>query len=186
MREAGTLIQPQFRRPCARGAGRKTSPRPRFLRKRLVVSLKGVNRRSIGTHDRRPKRTHPSAGVAGQCRGQRGGANRGAAGLTSSSVCVESTCREMNRSTAGLEPPAGVAGLQAEHRRKPSRPRGPYRKPEDAALLPLLRKFVDERPAYGDRRLTAFLIRHLQGQHYPRASARDNRVKLLLRVVPLS
>ena len=33
-----------------------------------------------------------------------------------------------------------------EQQGKPPRPRDPYRKPEDAALLPLLRKLVNEPP----------------------------------------
>ena len=31
--------------------------------------------------------------------------------------------------------------------------RGPYFKADDEALLPLIRRFVDERPTYGYRRL---------------------------------
>ncbi len=50
----------------------------------------------------------------------------------------------------------------AERRAKPARPRGPYRKPEDAALLPAIRRIVDERPTYGYRRITAVLNRQLR------------------------
>lgn len=32
---------------------------------------------------------------------------------------------------------------------KPSRPRGPYRKPEDVALLAEMRPIIDQRPTYG-------------------------------------
>lgn len=37
----------------------------------------------------------------------------------------------------------------AERRTRLARPRGPYRKPEDAALLPTIREIVDARPTYG-------------------------------------
>lgn len=40
-----------------------------------------------------------------------------------------------------------------------SRPRGPYRKSEDAELLPAIRRLVDARPTYGYRRITALLNR---------------------------
>ncbi|MCE3250031.1 MAG: Integrase catalytic region, partial [Geminicoccaceae bacterium] len=43
----------------------------------------------------------------------------------------------------------------AERRTRRARPRGPYRKPEDAALLPTIREIVDARPTYGYRRITA-------------------------------
>jgi transposase InsO family protein len=39
--------------------------------------------------------------------------------------------------------------------------RGPYFKANDEALLPLIRRFVDERPTYGYRRITALLNREL-------------------------
>ncbi len=42
-----------------------------------------------------------------------------------------------------------------------SKPRGPYRKPEDGELLPLVRRLVDERPTYGYRRITALANREL-------------------------
>jgi transposase InsO family protein len=44
-----------------------------------------------------------------------------------------------------------------------SKPRGPYSKPEDAELLPALRKLVDARPTYGYRRITALLNRQRRG-----------------------
>src|SRR5688500_20386725 len=47
----------------------------------------------------------------------------------------------------------------AERRTRLARPRGPYRKPEDAALLPTIREFVDARPTYGYRRITALANR---------------------------
>ena len=40
-----------------------------------------------------------------------------------------------------------------------SKPRGSYRKTEDAELLPAIRRLVDQRPTYGYRRLTALLNR---------------------------
>jgi putative transposase len=39
--------------------------------------------------------------------------------------------------------------------------RGPYRKPEDKTLLPLIRGVVDARPSYGYRRIAALLNRQL-------------------------
>ena len=36
----------------------------------------------------------------------------------------------------------------AERQAKSARPRGPYRKPEDEALLPTIREIVDARPSY--------------------------------------
>ena len=52
---------------------------------------------------------------------------------------------------------------------RPSRAprRRPYRKPEDAVLLPLIRRLVDERPTYGYRRLTALLNRQLRTEGKP-------------------
>jgi transcriptional regulator with XRE-family HTH domain len=38
-------------------------------------------------------------------------------------------------------------------------PRGPYVKATDEALLPLIRRFVDVRPTYGYRRITALVNR---------------------------
>jgi transposase InsO family protein len=67
-----------------------------------------------------------------------------------------------------------------ERQARPPRGRGPYRKPEDAALLPLLRRLVDERPSYGYRRITALVNRH-QGAHgEPRINAK--RVLRIMRV----
>jgi len=55
----------------------------------------------------------------------------------------------------------------AERRSRSPQLRGPYRKPEDAVLLPLLRGLVDERPTYGYRRLTALLNRLLRAEGKP-------------------
>ena len=40
-------------------------------------------------------------------------------------------------------------------------PRRRYHKPQDAAVLPLVRRLVDPRPTYGYRRITALLNRDL-------------------------
>ncbi len=45
--------------------------------------------------------------------------------------------------------------------RQLARPRGPYRKPDDGDLLPLIRRLVDERPTYGYRRITALANREV-------------------------
>lgn len=47
------------------------------------------------------------------------------------------------------------------------RPRGSYVKAEDEALLPLIRRFIDERPTYGYRRITALVNRELTQQRRP-------------------
>lgn len=44
-----------------------------------------------------------------------------------------------------------------ERARKPAKPRGPYRKADDVALLAELRPIIDQRPTYGYRRVTALL-----------------------------
>lgn len=48
--------------------------------------------------------------------------------------------------------------------------RGPYIKADDEALLPLIRRFVDERPTYGYRRITALVNRELVKQGLPPAN----------------
>jgi transposase InsO family protein len=50
----------------------------------------------------------------------------------------------------------------AERTRGVTPPRGPYLKAEDAVLLPIIRIFVDERPTYGYRRITALVNRELE------------------------
>jgi putative transposase len=45
--------------------------------------------------------------------------------------------------------------------RRASKPRGSYRKPGDAEVLPLVRRLVDERPTYGYRRIAALANRAL-------------------------
>lgn len=42
-----------------------------------------------------------------------------------------------------------------------TKPRGSYRKADDEGLLPLIRRFTDERPTYGYRRITALVNREL-------------------------
>lgn len=49
-------------------------------------------------------------------------------------------------------------------------PRGPYRKAGDDELLPLIRRFVDERPTYGYRRITALVNRELVRDGHPRVN----------------
>lgn len=51
-----------------------------------------------------------------------------------------------------------------------SKPRGPYEKADDAMLLPLIRRLVDERPTYGYRRIVALLNRELTRTCQPRAN----------------
>ncbi len=48
--------------------------------------------------------------------------------------------------------------------------RGPYVKADDEALLPLIRRFVDERPTYGYRRIAALVNRELAKQDLPPAN----------------
>ena len=50
--------------------------------------------------------------------------------------------------------------------------RGPYRKAEDAALLPLIRAVVDERLTYGYRRVTALVNRKLRQDDRPTVNAK--------------
>lgn len=50
--------------------------------------------------------------------------------------------------------------------------RGSYRKAADAALLPLIRTLVDERPTYGYRRVTALLNRQLRQAGQPTVNAK--------------
>ena len=59
-----------------------------------------------------------------------------------------------------------------ERRTKPARPRGPYRKPDDAALLPTLRAIVDEGPTYGYRRITAMVNRLPRARAEPVVNAK--------------
>jgi transposase InsO family protein len=54
-----------------------------------------------------------------------------------------------------------------ERTNKPSKPRGPYRKPEDVALLAELRPIIDQRPTYGYRRVTALLNRQRRRDDLP-------------------
>lgn len=61
---------------------------------------------------------------------------------------------------------------------KPARPRGPYRKPEDQALLPIIRQIVDERPSYGYRRVAALVNRLPRAKGEPVVNA-----KRVLRIV---
>jgi transposase InsO family protein len=58
-----------------------------------------------------------------------------------------------------------------ERRARPPGTRGRYRKPEDAVLLPLIRRLVDERPSYGYRRIAALLGRHRRACGEPSVNA---------------
>jgi putative transposase len=53
-----------------------------------------------------------------------------------------------------------------------TRPRGPYRKAEDAAILRLIRAVVDERLTYGYRRVTALVNRKLRQDGKPTINAK--------------
>ena len=67
----------------------------------------------------------------------------------------------------------------AERLSRPAQPRGPYRKPQDALLLPTIRAIVDARPSYGYRRITALVNRVLRSRG--EASVNDKRVLRILR-----
>jgi hypothetical protein len=68
-----------------------------------------------------------------------------------------------------------------ERASKPSRPRGPYRKPEDAALLAELRPIIDQRSTYGYRRVTALFNRQRRKDGKPVVNA-----KRVLRIMQLN
>jgi putative transposase len=53
-----------------------------------------------------------------------------------------------------------------------SKPRGPYRKAEDAQLLPAIRRLVNERPTYGYRRIAALLNRERRAANQPAVNAK--------------
>ena len=59
-----------------------------------------------------------------------------------------------------------------ERAARPGTPRGPYRKPEDDALLPAIRQLVDARPSYGYRRITALVNRQLRAEGKPVVNAK--------------
>ena len=67
-----------------------------------------------------------------------------------------------------------------ERRTKRTRLRGPYRKLEDARLLPTIREIVDARPTYGYRRVTALVNRLLRTRGEPVVNAK--RVLRIMRV----
>ena len=60
-----------------------------------------------------------------------------------------------------------------------SKPRGPYRKAEDAELLPAIRNLVDQRPTYGYRRIAALLNRQRRAAGQPVVNAK--RVHRIMR-----
>ncbi len=53
-----------------------------------------------------------------------------------------------------------------------SKPRGSYRKAEDAELLPIIRKLVDQRPISGYRRIAALLNRERRAADKPVINAK--------------
>jgi hypothetical protein len=64
----------------------------------------------------------------------------------------------------------GVARSHLHDRvRHPPMPRGAYIKASDEALLPLIRRLVDQRPTYGYRRITALVNRALAAESRPTA-----------------
>ena len=67
----------------------------------------------------------------------------------------------------------------AERVAKAGKPRGAYRKADDAWLLPLVRSICDQRPTYGYRRVTAALNRELLAAGKPRVN--HKRVFRLMR-----
>ena len=58
----------------------------------------------------------------------------------------------------------------AERTQSEAAARGPYVKAADEALLPLIRRFVDERPTYGYRRIAALVNRERATQGMPPAN----------------
>jgi transposase InsO family protein len=58
----------------------------------------------------------------------------------------------------------------AERTQNEAAARGPYVKAADEALLPLIRRFVDERPTYGYRRIAALVNRERATQGMPPAN----------------
>ena len=53
-----------------------------------------------------------------------------------------------------------------------SKPRGSYHKAEDAELLPIIRRLVDQRPTYGYRRIAALLNRERRAADKPVVNAK--------------
>ena len=71
----------------------------------------------------------------------------------------------------------GVARANlAERRKGMTKPRGRYRKAEDAELTPLIRAIVDERRTYGYRRVCALASRKLRAEGKPLVNARVLRI----------
>jgi transposase InsO family protein len=61
-----------------------------------------------------------------------------------------------------------------------AKPRRRYQKAEDASLLPLVRRLVDERPTYGYRRITALVNRELMAEEA--APANHKRIYRLMKI----
>ena len=68
-----------------------------------------------------------------------------------------------------------------ERMSRPAKPRGPYRKPADEVLLPVIRRLVDARPSYGYRRITALLNRQRKAEGKPKINA-----KRVLRIMQIN
>lgn len=71
-----------------------------------------------------------------------------------------------------------------ERRAGVTKPRGRYRKDQDAVLLPLIRAIVDKRPTYGYRRVWALLNRQLRAAGKPAVNAK--RVLRIMQVERLT
>ena len=56
----------------------------------------------------------------------------------------------------------GSRSAVQERLKRRSRPRGPYRKVDDAVVLPLITALVSAGPTYGYRRITALLNRQMR------------------------
>jgi transposase InsO family protein len=67
----------------------------------------------------------------------------------------------------------GVSGSNLVERLKGrSKPRGSYHKAEDAELLPIIRRLVNQRPTYGYRRIAALLNRERRAADKPVVNAK--------------
>ena len=69
--------------------------------------------------------------------------------------------------TLGVSRPNLIERLKSR-----SHPRGSYHKAEDAELLPIIRRLVDQRPTYGYRRIAALLNRERRAADQPVVNAK--------------
>ncbi|MCP3105250.1 IS3 family transposase [Myxococcus sp. K15C18031901] len=65
-----------------------------------------------------------------------------------------------------------VLRVQSSGPEAPKKPRGPYFKRTDEALLARIRAVTDERASYGYRRVTALVNRQLVSEGQPRVNAK--------------